>query len=139
MVYEMVKEEFPILKIEKLTQEQAERVQRKVRGGNWIAHNGAWVIAPKIAVICYDYNPVTVDENNAGQKNNYPNVENENIFHKHNIRSRLAKIDDTSEKVFGIHGSDNAYEAQHMLHEIYAANVSDVNHGILEEVQKHTV
>lgn len=138
MVYQLLEEKFRILKIENLTQQQTNRVMQKVRGGNWIAHNGTWVIPPKIAVICYDHSPVAVHEADVDKIRSYPHVKNENVFHKLEIRLRLAKTDNTPEKIFGIHGSDNAYEAQHMLHAIYTENTSEVNQKILEKIQRST-
>jgi hypothetical protein len=133
-VYQMLEEKFSILKTENLNPQQIGRVMRKVRGGNWIAHNGTWIIPPKIAVICYDRNPVAVQETDADKMRSYPLVENRNVFHKHEIRMRLAEANGDSEEVFGIHGSDNAYEAQHMLRTIYAEDTPKVNQTILDNI-----
>ena len=137
MVYQMLEEKFSILKKEQIIQQQIDRVMQKVRGGNWIAHNGTWVIPPKIAVICYDHNPVPVAETDINKIKSYPHIKNKNVFHKHEIRMRLAKTDNTSEKIFGIHGSDNAYEAQHMLRTIYTENTPEVNRKLFENMQRN--
>lgn len=138
-VSRMLEEKFVILKTVSLTQQQTDTVIRKVRGGNWVAHNGTWVIPPKVAVICYDHNPVPVRQTDLEKIRIYPKVENENIFHKHEIRKRLAEADNTPSQVFGIHGSDNACEAQHMLRAIYAENTSEVNQKIFEKIQANEV
>lgn len=135
-VYKMLSEKFHIIKKEELKPQQTQRVLSQVRGGNWVAHNGTWTITPKIAVICYDFNPVTPDTDDQEKMKNYPHVENKNIFHKHDIRLRLAKTSDTPDQVFGIHGSDNAYEAQNMLHAIYAEKTPQINQEIFESLQK---
>ena len=54
-------------------------------------------------------------------------IENRNVFYKHEVRMRLAEAKRDSEEVFGIHGSDSAYEAQHMLRTIYAEDAPEVN------------
>lgn len=137
MVYQMLEEKFSILKKEQLDQQQIGRVMHKVRGGNWIAHNGTWIIPPQIAVICYDHNPVPLAETDVNKIKSHPFVKNKNVFHKQEIRTRLTNKDNIPEKVFGIHGSDNAYEAQHMLRIIYTENTPDVNRKLFENVQRN--
>lgn len=139
IVYEMLEEKFAILKKENLNQDQVDRVIRQVRGGNWIAHNDKIDIAPAIAVICYDYNPVAIQETDEDRVRRYPLVRNKNVFHKHEIRSRLEKMSKVSEEVFGIHGSDNAYESQHMIHVLYGEKALEVNHEIYEIIQRKNV
>jgi len=131
-ICDMLREKFAILKTINLSQEQIDRVVRQVRGGNWLEYKGTAVVPPKIAVLCYDNNPVGLDESDEDKTRDYPLVKNRNVFHKHDIRERLKKITNSSKKVTGIHGSDNAYESQHMLRAIFGDDqIEPINTEIL--------
>jgi len=51
---------------------------------------------------------------------------------------RLSKADDISRDVIGIHGSDNAYEAQHMLTAIFADKTFENNRQFAETLNLTT-
>lgn len=133
-ILDMLREKFSVLKMEDLTEQQIHSVIRKVRGGTWIEHKGTTLIMPKIAAICYDFAPAPVDESDVEKIKNYPLVQNRNVFQKHGIRSYLNNEVEAHPKIIGIHGSDNAYEAQHMLGAIYGDEVDRINNEILEKV-----
>lgn len=135
MICDMLRDKFSILKMEHLTETQVARVMRKVRGGNWIEHKKTTLLKPKIAVICYDFNPVTMETADPKHRNSYPLVKNHNVFRKHEIRAKLNDSVNASRRIIGIHGSDNGYESQHMLRAIYDKDLNRMNQEIWEQVR----
>jgi hypothetical protein len=137
-VYEILQEKFTILKTEFLTAQQTKSVMRKVRGGSWVEHRGTTWIPPKIAIVCYDYNPVWINENDMEKTKAYPLVKNQNVFQKHKVRAQLNNIAKAEKEIIGLHGSDNAYEAQHMLMAIYGQDMERINNELLKQVTADT-
>jgi hypothetical protein len=127
---------FHILRTEILSDEQIERVVRFVRGGNWIQGPNLELVRPVIAMITYDHNPVPVDESDHLKKTSYPLVRNGNVFIKQHIREMLNSKFFTDGEIFGIHGSDNEFEAQHMLRAIYDQRVDEVNNMLVAGLKK---
>jgi hypothetical protein len=122
---------FQILLKNVLTDDQIARVIRLVRGGNWVQGPKLDLVRPVIAVITYDHNPAPVDESDDQKKTSYPLVRNGNVFIKQHIREMLNNKFSTDGEIFGIHGSDNEFEAQHMLRAIYGQEVDKINHLLL--------
>jgi hypothetical protein len=132
-IRDMLAEKFTILGVERLSNEQQASVMRHVRGGNWIQHGRTSVIGPSVAVFCYDFSPAPVGDDSQTRRK-YPFVENANVFHKHEIRDRLNRIREGDRPILGLHGSDNAYEAQHMLRAVYSPQSEQVNAQFLRAV-----
>ncbi len=133
-VYELLERKFTILRRIELSESQIQRVMRKVRGGSWIEHRGTTWIRPVKAVLCYDFNPAPVAQNDE-KTNAYPLVRNRNVFWKHEIRDRLNETHGEDREIIGIHGSDNGYEAQHMLQAIFSERTDCVNDELLEQIK----
>ena len=132
-IREMLSEKFSVLAVEKLTQRQSETVMGRVRGGNWIEHGKTALVPPREAVVCYDFDPLPVDSarTTSRERSSYPLVENANVFHKHEIRERLNRRRRSGQpRIHGLHGSDTACEAQHMLEAVFGARSDSVNSGL---------
>ncbi len=127
---------FQILRTQTLSDDQIERVVRLVRGGNWLQGPKLDLVRPTIAVITYDHNPLPVDESDTLKKNSYPLVRNKNVFIKQRIREMLNENYTGDGEIFGIHGSDNEFEAQHMLRTIYDEQVDEINKLLLADLKK---
>jgi hypothetical protein len=127
---------FQILLKDVMTDDQTARVIRLVRGGNWVQGPNLDLVRPTIAVITYDHNPVPVDESDNQKKISYPLVRNGNVFIKQHIREMLNNKFSADGEIFGIHGSDNEFEAQHMLRAIYGQKVDEINHLLLLDLKK---
>lgn len=132
-------ERFRILRVEDMTREQIVQVQRSTRGGNWLKNNTTRLNLPRTAVICYDAAPIPVGTSNSAEdrrhREKFPLVKNRNVFFKHEIRERINKEIGSGPKLHGIHGSDNAYEAQHMLQAIFGTETEQVNRELLADIQ----
>jgi hypothetical protein len=126
---------FHILLRETLSGGQAERVIHLVRGGNWFQYRELKLVRPVIAVIAYDHNPAPLDESDGLKKADYPLVRNRNVFIKQHIRQMLNNNPATDGEIFGIHGSDNEFEAQHMLRAVYGGQVDEVNNLLLADIK----
>ena len=129
-------EKFSILHREKLSHLQIESVMRSVRGGNWSEGKNLEKVRPKMAIIAYDHNPIPVELSGYEKKGNYPLVKNLNVFIKQEIRQDLNDQSADNKKLFGIHGSDNEYEAQHMIRSVYGNKSDDINMALLEQIKK---
>jgi hypothetical protein len=139
-ICEMLSEKFSILAVEEFSEQQQNSVMRKVRGGNWTEHRKTTLVRPTVAVICYDHHPAKVAEGAAGKKakSSYPLVENQNIFLKHEIRERINQLQKIQPAIHGIHGSDNAYESQHMIQAVFGPESDRMNQQFLNEVCETT-
>lgn len=115
---ELLRSRFRVLKIEPLERAQIRRVMRSVRGGNWMEHGKTQLVEPRVALICYDQNPKPVAADDPLRRK-YPFVTNANAFFKNEARDRLNEAFPTKPTRVAIHGSDNAFEAQHYLQAIY--------------------
>jgi hypothetical protein len=129
-------DKFQILMKVPLSADQINRVIRLVRGGNWVQGPNLELVRPIIAMITYDHNPVPVDESDQTKKTTYPLVRNGNVFIKQQIREMLNNKFSTDGEIFGIHGSDNEFEAQHMLRAIYNQDVDEINNMLLAGLKK---
>jgi hypothetical protein len=129
----MLEEKFQLLATEPLSGRQVERVMRQVRGGDWLERRRSTLIRPKTAVICYDRNPNAAGLEEAARNtgrsspNPYPFVTNANVFFKHEIRERLDHMVGGPHRLHALHGSDDGYEAQHMLQAIYGPDCALMN------------
>lgn len=119
-----------------LSEDQINRVIRLVRGGNWVQGPDLELVRPVIAMITYDHNPVPVDESDQMKKITYPLVRNGNVFVKQQIREMLNSKFSTDGEIFGIHGSDNEFEAQHMLRAIYDRHIDEANNKLAAGLKK---
>ncbi len=108
---------------------------RMVRGGNWVEHKRTTVVPPRIAVIAYDFSPKTYSVDDPRQER-YPLVTNTNMFFKHEIRTELNQRHPQKRKIIGLHGSDNAYEAQHMLEAVFGEETEHQNMRFFELVSR---
>lgn len=131
--YQLLEQKFTLLRKETLNQEQQKRVMRMVRGGNWIEHKRTTTVPPCIAVVAYDFSPQIYTEDDP-RKKRYPLVTNTNMFYKHKIRKSINESSQVKNKIIGIHGSDNAYEAQHMLEAVYGVDTELVNEKLIEQI-----
>jgi len=122
---ELLQSRFWLLKSEHLTGEQIRQVMRSVRGGNWMEHGKTMLVEPRVALICYDLSPKLVAEDDPLRKK-YPFVTNANAFFKNEVRDRLNDLFPATQNRVAIHGSDNAFEAQHYLHAIFGDRHADV-------------
>jgi hypothetical protein len=127
---------FQILRIDVLSTDQIEQVIRFVRGGNWIQGKDLKMVRPVIAIISYDHTPIPIDQSDNLKKAGYPLVKNQNVFIKHHIRHALNRNSPSNKEIFGIHGSDNEFEAQHMLRAIYGERVDEMNSFFLAELKR---
>ncbi|MCD6527970.1 MAG: hypothetical protein J7K75_13370 [Desulfuromonas sp.] len=132
-VYTLLEQKFTLLEKQQLNHEQQRRVMRMVRGGNWIEHKRTTVVPPCIAVVAYDFAPQDYPSDDPRQKR-YPLVTNINMFYKHEVRTALNQSYPQQRKIIGLHGSDNAYEAQHMLEAVYGSDTPTMNQQLLERV-----
>lgn len=132
--YQQLERKFTLLHKETLDSEQQKRVMRMVRGGNWIEHKRTTTVPPCIAVVAYDFSPQSYAENDP-RKKRYPLVTNTNMFYKHKIRKSINDGTQVKQKIIGIHGSDNAYEAQHMLEAIYGDKTEQINEQLLRTIK----
>jgi len=123
---------FDILRYEKLNNEQTTRVTRLVRGGNWFHVKRPEKVNPVFIIICYDHRPVKVNLEDVPQARQHPQVKNQNVFIKHTIRENISQMAESSEN--GIHGSDNEFEAQHMIRAVYDAESDSINRELLLRV-----
>jgi len=119
-----------------LSEDQINRVIRLVRGGNWVQGQNLELVRPVIAMITYDHNPVPVDESDHLKKTTYPLVRNGNVFIKQQIREMLNNKFSADGEIFGIHGSDNEFEAQHMLRAIYDKHIDEANNKLAAGLKK---
>lgn len=141
-IYEMLREKFSVLVIETLTETQSATVMARVRGGNWIEHGKTTLVPPRVAVVCYDHQPLAVDSAKvtSRERSSYPLVENANVFHKHEIRERLNRGRRSGEpRIHGLHGSDTACEAQHMLEAVFGPRSDSMNADFLAQVNGHAI
>jgi hypothetical protein len=136
LIIDTLSNKFRILHKEKLSEQQIESVIRSVRGGNWLQGKNLELIRPIIAIICYDFDPVPIEISDYHKKENYPLVKNHNVFTKQQIRMDLNRDTSADRELFGIHGSDNEYEAQHMIRAIYGNKTDDMNNYLLAEINK---
>ncbi len=137
-ILNLIREKFRILEMVNLSEEQSNRVMRQVRGGNWLKYKGTETIGPAIAVCCHDDHPIPIDKSDTKRNALYPLVSNQNAFHKHEIRKRLAEESGSEDRVNGIHGSDNAYESQHMLRAIFGQeHIGAMNRQLLEKIKNN--
>ena len=136
-ICDMVEEKFEILMKQQLNQRQVEDIGFKVRGGNWTSNKDNKVIPASVAIICYDHNPVEMSAKDTKYNELYPKVRNKNIFHKHEIRRRLAS-DKTFNKILssGVHSCDNHLEAQHMLSAIFPEMYEQINRELFSRIFK---
>ncbi|WP_157473472.1 hypothetical protein [Lentisphaera araneosa] len=106
---------FTLLKKAEMTKPQVDRCISNIRGGNWLSKDNSHFVAPYKYLIYYDKNP---DPSiNESLQSKYPEVCNNNIFLKHEIRQEIKKqtsIDNA------IHSSDNALEAFHMYSSLFS-------------------
>jgi hypothetical protein len=129
-------DKFQILLKVTLSESQINRVIRLVRGGNWIQGPNLKLVRPVIAMITYDHNPVPVDESDHLKKTTYPLVRNRNVFTKQHIRETVNEKFSTDGEIFCIHGSDNEFEAQHMLRAIYDQQIDEINNTLVAGLKK---
>jgi hypothetical protein len=136
----MLAEKFAILAREALSPPQIDRVMRQVRGANWVQYGKSTTVRPHTAVVCYDFNPIALGaegiahQASRSNKEAYAFVENQNLFIKHEIRKQLRQLVPDLPRMNLLHGSDNPYEAQHMLHAIYGEGAPQMNRRFLENV-----
>jgi len=128
-------EKFQIVRTQLLSDEQSQRVIRLVRGGNWNQGPDLELVRPSVAIYAYDHNPVSMDNSDEQRKKSYPHVRNSNVFVKQHIRELLNGNSDNGE-VYGLHGSDNEFEAQHMLNAIYGSRADEINNQLLLDIKK---
>ncbi|MBO09348.1 MAG: hypothetical protein CMJ68_01145 [Planctomycetaceae bacterium] len=130
----MLAETFQVLDVTPLDTTQVESVTRRVRGGNWIEHRKTTLVAPRIAVTCYDHNPITTATDNTTTRllAKHPQVTNLNVFQKHAIREQLNLGRRRKPTLHAVHGSDNAHESQHMLQAIHGDSLEQANLRFLE-------
>lgn len=115
-IIEKLGEKFTILDTVRLTPEQQDRVIRNTRGGDWTKHKSTMMVLPVTAVICHDPHPVPVDRGSKLGKVHF-NVENQNVFYKHELRAVLDKM--YPDAVNFMHGSDNDVESVAYVRAIY--------------------
>jgi hypothetical protein len=132
----MLSEKFAILATKELSDDEIGRVMRQVRGGDWVHNRKSTTIRPKTAVICYDFAPMPAGSahsarNARSNKPAYRFIDNDNVFVKHEIRERLGKMAGQTRRLQALHGSDNPYEAQHMLQAIYGDDTPQMNRRFL--------
>jgi hypothetical protein len=133
---EELSKKFQILHVETLSEEQINRVVRLVRGGNWLQRNKNLGLAmPRFAVLCYDHSPVAIDQSDEERNTSYPLVRNKNVFIKHQIRETLGRNVTCGDHNNRLHGSDNEYEAQHMLKAIYGDRTEEVNLSLEKSIK----
>ena len=120
-----ITEKFTIIDTIKLNEAAQARVLRQTRGGDWTKHKSHLIVPPEIAVICYDPAPRVPD---AGDKmaNKHFNVTNMNVFFKHELRERLARMYPENSTNF-MHSSDNDLESCAYIYAVYG------NDGFLEK------
>jgi len=123
-----------VLKTEHLDRDQIRRVMRSVRGGNWMEHGKTELVEPRVALICCDPSPQAVAPDHPFVRK-HPFVTNVNAFFKHDVRHFLNETFPTSPKRTAIHGSDNAFEAQHYLQAIYASRHAEICEGLARAME----
>ena len=109
----------------------------RVHDGNWIEHGQTTLVPPRVAVVCYDRQPLAVDtaKIRARERSLFPEVENANVFHEHEIRERLNRGRRSGEPIIhGTHGSNTACEAQHGLEAVFGSHCFSVNTDFLAQV-----
>ena len=137
---DMLTERFTLLAVHELDGDAVERVTRRVRGGNWLEHNRATLVPPKLLAVCYDRHPApvpatcVVGKRQKQARSAYPFVDNGNVFFKHEIRDRLNAMISGAPKIHGIHGADNALEAQYMLRTVFGPATDQTNELFLNHI-----
>lgn len=132
---ELIRSRFNLLRTETLDRRQIRRVMRSVRGGNWMEHGKTELVEPRVALICNDPSPKPVAENDPLRRK-YPFVTNANAFFKNEARERLNELFPARPRRVAIHGSDNAFEAQHYLQAIYGDRHAAVCHELVQALRK---
>ena len=123
VIEEKLKTKFTLLKSADMTKSQVDNCISNIRGGNWLSKDNSHFVAPYKYLIYYDTHPdPSISENH---RRKYPEVSNNNIFFKHEIRQEIKEqtsIDNA------IHSSDNALEAFHMYSSLFGFdNIEDLS------------
>ena len=79
-----------------------------LRGGTWSEKQYRKIFLPYKFIVCVDHHWVQSAKVSA----EFPHVDNENFFFKHEVRKALCAS--AGRKIYGIHGSDNSVEANYM-------------------------
>lgn len=132
-ILEALTKRFKVLKVERLQEDQVERVIKRTRGGDWVEFGKTTLVKPHTAVICHDAKPqpVGIETADLGLVNKHPKVSNSNVFQKQAIRTEIDSHLGESTRTVLLHSSDNDYEAQEYLNAIYGHHVDEINRELV--------
>jgi len=111
---------YQIIKYKQLEKNEIENLSNSVRGGNW---KGDW---PDGIIVAFDQDPIKVLKREIIMQ--WPELDNERLSNKVDIRIAINKLVDKSQHSNYIHSTDNSFQA---LRYINYCNLQFVN-----EVQK---
>ncbi len=120
---EKLEEKFDILYSKKLTIQEVYNTYSFTRGGVWTKRNkecGRLEDGPFWIVVGNDSNLITPEEGSCIKKHSI--LDNKNLLFKEELRHQIN--DRASYTVSGIHGNDNAVEAQYILYRVFAEKYS---------------
>ncbi|EDM27644.1 hypothetical protein LNTAR_20598 [Lentisphaera araneosa HTCC2155] len=125
LIEQKLSSKFELIEAGELSPQQQERAMANLRGGNWLSIKTHKILKPYKYLVYYDKSPEL--EIDPVLKSKHPEIVNNNIFIKHEIRKSI-KLNTGIDNA--IHSSDNATEAFYMYEYLSSQSTESLTESI---------